>query len=267
MKNFKLILVFAMALGLAFTSCKKDDETDPIDQSPSINFKGGNDYISADATVTAGNEFIIGINASSNTDSGKKLESVKYTITSNNVIVGEFDSIFSENTYNVDYIFRMDNAGEAVFNFEVTDKNNEKSSVSLTITAEAGTTDLGDAEGLYWERVAGAPGTGLDSYGLKWESNLKVVHAVIAKDGADKLVQLSADAWTSITTQEDLMAAIEAGTDLVDYRGISAEAATTYDEVLATSYNGEYFLIHLTSSEITVDNNGTTIKILGESKK
>ena len=179
MKKFKLILIFAMALGLAFTSCKKDEEVDPVDQRPNIDFKGGGNYISADATVISGEEFIIGITASSNSDSGKDLKSVKYTITSNNVIVSEFDSVFSENSYNVDYIFRMDNAGEAVINFDVTDKNNEKASISLTITAELGTTPLGDAEGLYWERVGGSPATGIEGYGLKWENNLKEVRRLL----------------------------------------------------------------------------------------
>lgn len=268
MKQFKLILILVAALGMAVTSCKKDDEdTDPADLAPNINFIGGGNYISDNATVTIGEEFVIGITASSNGESDEKLKSVRYTITSNNQIVLEHDSVFSENSYSVDYIFRMDNAGDAVFMFETTDKDGEKNSVSLTITAEAGTTALGTEEITYFERVGGSNATGLDGFGLKWENNLKVISAVIAKDVATKLVQLSADAWTTYTTVEELVAAIDAAEDLADYRGISVEAAGTYDEVLGVINDGEYFMIHLTSSEITVETAGTVVKIHGESKK
>jgi len=267
MKKFKIILIFTLAISMAFTSCKKDETVDPVDQSPIINFIGGGTYISSDATVTVGEDFVIGIIAASNTDSNKDLVSVKYTVTTNNVIALEFDSVFSEKNYNVDYVFRMDNAGEAVFKFEVTDKVGEKSSISLTITAEPGTTPISDPEALYWERLAGAAATGLDSFGLKWENNIKAVNVLIEKNGADKFVQLTPEAWTNIATQEDLAIAVEEGTDMDTYKGISADAAGTYDEVLAVKYNGEYFLMHLTSSEITVDNNGAIIKIYGESKK
>lgn len=266
MKNFKLVMVLIAVLGLAITSCKKDDTT-PVDQTPNLDFKGGGSYISNNATVTVGEDFVIGITASSNGDSGEKLTSVKYTVTSNNVIVLEFDSVFSATSYNLDYVFRMDNPGDAVFNFTVTDKKGEKKSISLTITAELGTTPLGNAEDLYWERVGGAAGTGLSTFGLKWTSNLKMVNAQIKKDGAAKFVQLSADAWTSLVTMEDLMAAIDAGTDMETFTGINVDANGTYDVVLATSYNGEYFLMHLTSSNISVDANGTTVKIYGQSKK
>lgn len=267
MKNFKLILFLIASLGMVAVSCSKDDETTPQDLTPNINFKGGNTYISADATVTTGEEFTIGITASSNANSGKKLASVKYTITSNNTIVLEEDSVFSENVYDQDYIFRMDNAGDAVFMFEVTDKDGQKKNISLTITAEPGTTPLGDAQVLEWQRVGGSAGTGLDVYGLKWTSNLKVVHAVIQKDAATKLVMLTSDDWTNFTTVEELMAAVDAAEDMADYRGISAEANGTYDEVLGVIHGNEYFMIHLTSATVEVSQSGTTIQIYGESKK
>ena len=267
MKNFKLLLILVVALGMATTSCKKDEDTTPVDVTPNIDFKGGAAYISSDATVVAGEDFMIGITASSNASSGKKLTSVKYTVTSNNVVVLEEDSVFSETSFNLDYIFRMDDAGQAVFKFEVTDKDGQKNSVMLTITAEPGTTPLGDAQEVEWVRAGGTAGTGLAGFGLKWTSNVKVVHAVIQKDVATKLVQLGADAWTNFTIQEDLMAAIDAAADMGDYRGVSAEANGTYDDVLGVIHNGEYFMIHITSATVAVSQNGTTINIYGQSKK
>jgi len=267
MKKFKFIFVLVASLGLAFTSCNKDDDTTPVDESPVINFKGGDGYISSDATVKVGEEFTIGITANENSNTGKNLRNVGFTVTSNNQIVLEGDSAFNETSYNVDYTFTLASAGEAVIKFEVTDKSDMTSSVSLTITAEPATTPLGQATDFTWTRVGGNAATGLGDFGLKWENNLKVVHAVIQKEEATKLVQLSADAWTNITTMEDLMVAVDAADDMADYRGVSVEANADYNDVLGVIYNNEYYMIHITSADVSVDNNGTTVNIYGQSKK
>ncbi|NPD44132.1 MULTISPECIES: hypothetical protein [unclassified Lentimicrobium] len=269
MKKFKFILLFVAALGMGLTSCSKDDDETPVDVTPNIDFKGGNEYISADAVVTAGQDFTIGITASSNANSGKKLKSVKYTVTSNNVVVLEFDSVFNETSYNLDYVFNMSDPGAGVFKFVVTDKDDQTNTISLTVTAESADTPLGVAEDTYFERVGGAAGTGLDGFGLKWTSNVeRATYAVLAKDAATKLVQLTAAEWTSITTVEALTAAVDAAADMADFRGISTSADGDYDDVLGVIYNGEYYMIHLTSATVAVDAvNGTTVKIYGQSKK
>ncbi len=266
MKKLKFIMLFMVAIGLGLTSCSKTEDT-TVDQSPNINFKGGGSYISASANVNVGEEFVIGITASSNSSSGEKLTSVKYTVTANNSIVLEADSVFSATSYNVDYAFRMDNAGEAVIKFIVTDKEGQTNSISLTITAVPNTTNLGTATDFTWERIGGAAGTGLSTFGLKWTANLKAVNAQIKKDGATKFVKLESSAWTSITTVEALEAAVASGTDMETFAEISVDANGSYDKVLATSYNGEFFLIHITSATVQVGGAGTTVRILGQSKK
>jgi hypothetical protein len=266
MKKFKFIMLFMVALGLGLTSCSKDEDS-TVDKSPNINFKGGGSYISASANVTVGEEFVIGITASANSSSGEKLTSVKYTVTANNSVVLEADSVFSATSYNVDYAFRMDNAGDAVIKFVVTDKDGETNNISLTITAVPNTTALGSATDFTWERVGGAAGTGLTAFGLKWTANLKAVNAQIKKDGATKFVKLESSTWTSITTVEALEAAVSSGIDMESFAEISVDANGSYDKVLATSYNGEYFLIHITSTTVLVGGSGTTVKIMGQSKK
>lgn len=266
MKNFKLILVLFAALGMTVASCS-DDTATPVDTTPNIDFKGGSNYISADATVVTGETFVIGITASSNVNSGKNLTSVMYTVTSNNVVIMEQDSVFSATSYNYDYSFSLANVGDAVFKFVVTDKNGETNTISLTVTAEAGTTPLGAAEATLWKREGANAGTGLSGFGLKWDSNLKAVHAVIKKDVASKFVQLNADSWTTFTTQEELVAAVDAAQGIEDFREISAEASATFNYVLGVIYNNQYFMIHLTSSTVEVLQAGTTITINGESKK
>jgi hypothetical protein len=268
MKKFKFILFLFVALGVVATSCSKDDDdTTPVDETPVINFKGGNGYVSDDVTVTAGEEFVIGITANENSNTGKNLRNVGFTVTNNNAVIIEGDSAFNETSYNVDYAFTLDNLGESVIKFEVTDKAEKTSSVSLTVTVEAATTPLGDAADFTWTREAGNAATGLDAFGLKWENNLKLVSAVIEKDAATKMVQLSADAWTTFATVEDLMAAVDAGEDMEDYRGVSVEANADYDDVLGVIYNDEYYMIHITSGTVETGTAGTTVNILGQSMK
>ena len=159
-------------------------------------------------------------------------------------------------------------AGTERWTFTITDKNGQMSELSFTITTESATTPLGAAEVLAWERVAGADGTGLDMFGLKWTSNGKEVMAQIEKDMADKFVELTHADWTSLETVEDLAAAVEAGADMTMFDKISAEqASSTIDYALATKYNGEYFLIHLTDATVVVETAGTTITINGMYKK
>jgi len=172
-----------------------------------------------------------------------------------------------EKSYSLDYNFTMNNAGEAKIKFVVTDKEGEKSEISLTIISEESTTDLGASTDVFWERIGGNAATGLTEFGLKWENNLKETHAVIEKDGASKLVKLTKEEWTTITTVEDLKEAIEAGTDLTDYRGISTTTPGNYEEVIATEFNGEYFIINLSNTTIETGTNGTTVKIFGQAKK
>jgi len=271
MKNFKLLMILMLALGMTFASCSKDDDddTNPVDLTPTISFKGGNGYISEDATVLTEENFTIGINAYENSESGKNLRSVKFTVTSNNVIILEEDSTFNEAAYTWDYTFSLADAGDAVFKFEVTDKDELTSSVSLTMTAKdpVTTTDLGDAVDFEWLREGVNAATGLDAYGLKWTKSLKTAYAVIEKDAATKMVSLTAEDWVNFTTVEDLTAAIEAGEDLADYRGVHLDAGQTYDEVLGVIYNDEYYMIHITESEISTGAAGTTAKIMGQSKK
>jgi hypothetical protein len=252
---------------MVFTSCNKDDD-DPVDINPNLAFMGGADYTSSDATFIVGEAFKVGVNASENANSGKKLVSFVVVRTFNNVPTTVLDSSFSSATFTwEDNLLANAEVGTERWTFTVTDKDGVASQLAFVITTEAGTTDLGAAEAFVWQRVGAAAGTGLDGFGLKWTSNGKEVMAQIKKDMAEKFVQLDAAAWTTLVTVEDLAAAVEAGTDMAVFTGISAEASKTYDYVLATKYNGEYFLIHITDATVVVETAGTTITINGMFKQ
>lgn len=265
MKRIKLTVLMMAVVGLFVTSCGKDD--DPvIDQSPNLSFKGGSEYVSANATVKVGVPFKIGVTASSNTDSKSKLVSVKYTVTSNNEIISQKDSVFKAASFDLDYNFNFTNAGAAVIRYTVTDKKGETASKQLVITIKPETTDLPAAVPFAWARIGGAAGTGLDVFGLSWTSNAKVTSAQIKKSGATKMVKLTAAEWTSITTAEALSTAIANGTDMDTFNDVSVEASSTYDIVLGVENAGIFYMIHVTKADVTTGAAGTTVSITGNFK-
>jgi hypothetical protein len=134
------------------------------------------------------------------------------------------------------------------------------------ILAKANTTPLSEAKDFKWERVGGTAATGLDQFGLTWTSNTGT--SAVIKKGADKFVELNPEDWTSFTTLEDIVAAIDAATDMDRWEKISAQASQSYDLTLGTIKDSKYYLIHVVDGKVTTDATvGTTIVISGQYKE
>lgn len=239
----------------------------PQDLTPTITFVMGGE----DTTILLGETLAFSVVCSSNPTSGKKLDKYEIYMIVDNVNTGTlYDSTDIDNN-----VFAITNiiptamspvAFEGRIYAKITDVDGESSQVSFNLTVEEATTPLEGEQDLEWQRIAGNPGTGLEMFGLKWVANAKEINAIIQKDGADKFVQLNSEDWINFSTKEDLMDAVEAAQDLGDngYRGVSAEASGTYDDVLAVMYMGEYYIIHITEGTLVIDPvNGTTITING----
>jgi hypothetical protein len=121
------------------------------------------------------------------------------------------------------------------------------------------------AQSFTWTRVGGAAGTGLTQFGLAWTSN-SGTSAIVTTGANTTMVALSASAWASITTQEDLADAITNGTAVTEYRGVAATANGTYDDVIAVNNNGDLFLLQVQNGAVSTGGAGTTITIDGEYK-
>ncbi|MCF8227550.1 MAG: hypothetical protein K9G58_01705 [Bacteroidales bacterium] len=138
MKKLNYLLLIAL-IGSIFTlaSCNKDDDDEPQDLSPTFNFTGGQEYISADATVEANQQFKIGVSAFPNSNSNKKLENFKVTQVQNNNPTVIYDSTFSSDVFQMDWIFTAPDA-ETEFNliFKLTDKAGETQEKTIKITVE-----------------------------------------------------------------------------------------------------------------------------------
>ncbi len=115
-----------------------------------------------------------------------------------------------------------------------------------------------------WMRNSGDPATGLDEFGLSWQINTKDVFAQITPvDNARLYILESSDyAITDINTLE---ARLASETEATVYNNVSVTTNNTYDDVIATVYNGKTYLIHVTNCSVEVTTN-TTITITGTYK-
>lgn len=160
-----------------------------------------------------------------------------------------------------------ESASEGNVNLTFVVEDGQKSANAIkTLVISKKETPLSEATGFEWERVAGAAATGLEKFGLTWTDNTSA--SAVIKKGADKFVELSADAWTNITSLEALTAAVDAAEDMERWEKISVQASDSYDLTLGTKVENSYFLIHITNATVTADQTiGTTITIVGEYKE
>jgi hypothetical protein len=132
-KNIFFLMLMLAALSTVFTSCNKDEVTDP--QIPSINFVGGSGYISADGSYPINTLLKVGINAAANATSGSKLVKMLVTRTFNNVPTTVLDSTINVANFNVEANFYTSAvAGTERWAFKVTDAAGESNEISFNIT-------------------------------------------------------------------------------------------------------------------------------------
>lgn len=267
MRNLKL-LTFALlgATTMFLSSCAKDENNE---LGPTLTVTEASQTINNGAlTVTKGDSvqfmwdarkgssdldvFSIKIDGSSIAEETNNGNMLPYSIKN-----------ADDEAYEDGYSFMANAIGTKTYTFMVTDKNGLTKSVDVDVTVNGQTTPLASAQAFQWKRVGSNAGTGLAQFGLQWTSNSST-SAIVKKDAATKFVQLNATAWTSLATHEDLSAAIDNGTVITQYTGVSAQSSGTYNDVLAVRYNGADYLLHITAGTVTTGgSSGTTITIDG----
>jgi hypothetical protein len=127
-----------MMLGsvLFWTSCE-DDPDDPSTLKPTINFKGGAGYVSADVTLNITDPFTIGINAISNATSNANLTLLEITRTFDNAVWFSWDTAINVSYYSLDINFQAGNiAGTEKIAFKITDKDGQTNEITVNVTTE-----------------------------------------------------------------------------------------------------------------------------------
>lgn len=150
---FGAIVLFSATLFIS--SCSSDNTT--ADLPPTIEFVTGTGYISTDVTLTVDSPYSIKILAQANTTSGAKLETLKVSGISNNVVV--LDTTYSipssgQTTFPVTFSSNaMSTPGVMRIEFKVTDKDGQSATISLQITTQEAS---GGAIDTWTERILGS---------------------------------------------------------------------------------------------------------------
>lgn len=250
MKKFNLILAVLVAAAFGMTSC-----IEPV--APTINVDSEITIDLSDLTTNA----LSGTIAC--TDG---LSKVVFT---SNYVDGNWAEITVNEFSTGNYVFALTgeelSAREGLTSIVITATSLESLTATATVIVNIETSALEPAA-FTWQRIGANAGTGLAEFGLRWESNVKEIHAIIQTLEGTVLYELDPTTWTSVVTEADKVAAIAAGTVITDYRGISAEVNKDYDVVIATIVGTEYHLIHITRCDNVEENNNWTRTITGEAK-
>ena len=275
MKKRQFFTLALMGAALIFTTSCSDDEGDSEPLGPSLD-------VSELTTASVGGD----IEATPNTSLIFAMEARKgendldqFTLSQNGInVVNPLPETYDGHDFPYEFPNTNDNIyqdtialnaglnfGITSYTFTVTDNAGQSSSVIFDVNVESATTDLSSPNPFTWTRVAGANATGLAQFGLKWELNTGGF-AIVAINSGTTMVQLPGTAWTDITTQEGLQAAIDNGNAISVYDDVSTTQSADYNDVLAVATGGMNYLLHITSSTVTTSSAGTTITISGESK-
>ena len=264
----KLALALVCLMGVAFLS-----SCDPVVENPepSIAIIAEEGYLYDGQVIEMGVSYPFGFFATSNVQTGKEL--AKLVITCNGDVI--CDSVISGSTFTYrDEIYFTDEedsreiVGSAEFIATVTDAAGQvkKASFKVDVNKE----DNLVVTPIEWIRANGADGTGLAEFGLQWTKNVSSRFlAVIEPIPGEKVTMYSvpAEKWDEVVTATDKAALFSDGgvaTVIDDYRGINVDYTQEYDVVIATLYQNEYHLIHLT--KCTVEQRYYVFTITGEAK-
>lgn len=132
MKKLSFLFMVFIAGMLMVSSCNDDAETFG---PPSLDFKGGGDYVFEDSDIDENTLFKVGIAATANAESNKKLKSLRLTRTMNGTIFVDTTMTMNDTQYNADFQFNAQSAGNAEeIEFTLTDDAGQMAIQKLNIT-------------------------------------------------------------------------------------------------------------------------------------
>lgn len=220
---------------------------------PTISVLNEEGYVQDGDIVISGEEFNFGFVMASSAETGAALATLVVTV--NGVELETLNLEGTEYTYTKTLNLTVDKETRelptATITAFVTDVRGKTNNATITLSIE----QMLVAEVFAWNRHGSNPGTGnLAELGLAWNSNQKDVYAVITPIEGAELYEIPAEKWNEVTTateKADLFSEDGVALPIRDYRGVSVYYSSTYDDVIATLYNGEYHLIHITESIIS----------------
>jgi len=269
----KLALALVCLVSVAFFASCDPEITNP---EPTIALITGENYVYDGQTIDVNTDYLYGVRAASNSQTGKELASFKFELK----IMNMDDQVeyTQDTTYAIsgtEYVYQ-DTLGftytrNLVGKVEITataiDVDGKSCHVTINLNVNQPAQPL-IARTFEWRRDNGADGAGLDAFGLEWKSNnSKETYAVIKPVAGAVLYRFEdSQVWENTNTDVEKAALFsELGEGIAQFKEISTTAANKdYDIVIGTIYNGENHLIHITHS--TAYERGWHFTITGEAK-
>ena len=272
----KLALALVCMFSVAFFASCTQDITNP---EPSISVITDEGFVKNGDVIDLEQPFVYGFQMASNSQTKKELKQLSVVATILDLdgneaanqeeivpLIGLTEYRYVDSIY---YELDRDVIGSVRYVATVTDVDGKINAATLTISLNRPTQPLEEKD-FTWFRHGSNDGEGLAEYGLEWKGNGKEVFAIIKPVAGATMFMLSPENWDAITTDIEKAAFFSEGNliaQIPDFRGVSAWNTKDYDYVIATLYNDEYHVIHITHGQ--VDNNGsagTDITITGKAK-
>lgn len=256
------MMLFGIATMTFLTSC---DPTDDGNSEPIL-------VVDPDGTISAVENSVVTVEvyASQNSTTTKKLESLEVDAdgTASDTLI-EFPNNTASQNFTFSFVAPLAGQQDNV-TFILTDKDGKTNSVTLTIngTSSVTTTPLGAATSFSMVRCGS--NNDPEMFGLKFDlvnGSSPNFNAVLVTTTADKLVELTTAQWTSITTKEDLQAAVDGGTASTQFTLALGAAGQVLDKVVATKVGSTYSLIHFDNSDQATCSGGTEWTLEGDYKE
>ena len=139
MKKLSYLLGLFLVAGFMFSSCSDDEDTTPQDLTPTITFKTGGDFTSANVIISQGDSILVGVMCSYNSTSKKNLERFKlYMIVNDTPQTPIIDSLdINNSTFDIQGWITYPAVLNGKLFAEITDKDGQKNSQSFDVTVEA----------------------------------------------------------------------------------------------------------------------------------
>ena len=192
MRKTTFLFSFLLMVGMTlfFTACNKDDDDETPDPKyyPTVDFKGGGDYVTGNVTIETGADFHVGIIASMNATSKEKLQGFNITRVINNTPEVIFNEVFNEETYNFDSVFTaVDEAVAANYIFTIIDDDAMETELSFVITTQEPAPQFGEIN-FYSNVVLGSFG---DATGSFYATTENMVYSIAEANTASEKIDFA----------------------------------------------------------------------------
>ena len=276
----KLALALVCFASVAFFASCQQEVTNP---EPTISVISDEGFVKNNDVMDLDQVIVYGFQMASNTQTKKELKQLSIAASvfdlegNEEALPEEIISLAGMTEYryvdSIEFSLR-DIVGTIRYIATVTDVDGKINTATLTFSLNQPALPL-EVTDFTWFRQGSNAATGLAEFGLEWTGNGKEVYAIIKPVTGATLFMLTPENWDEITTDVEKAAFFSEGNliaQIPDFRGVSAWSDKDYDYVIATLYNGEYHVIHITHGDVEniTNSQGQTIRtditITGQAK-